>query len=169
MQFGDRNVFGMQVELDANYGGSWLFGRFCYWINGAQVGDYNLGTSLRDLFFSMKWIAYDRGKRRGHDLCNLPPHEMFLLLDNSLYGDKETVAGSSIPETPARFDIAPRVDIFDGWKVYLVDCEMYDLILYSKTGADNKIEVFNAPAGIFDIVITQTYDYLENLVDSQAK
>lgn len=62
-----------------------------------------------------------------------------------------------------------EVDIFDGWKVYLVGCEMYDLVLYRKTGEDNKIEVFNAPEGIFDTVITQTYDYLENLVDSHAQ
>lgn len=169
MEFGDPNVFAVQLELDPDYGGSWLFGRFCYWINGTQVGDYSLGTSLRDLFFNMKWIAYDRGKRRGHGLCKLPSREIFLLLDNSLYGDKETVADSSLPEAPARFNVMPPVDIFDSWKVYLVGCEMYDLILYRKTGDDDKLEVFNAPEGIFDTVIIQTYDYLENLLESQAQ
>src|SRR5215207_10274548 len=110
MQFGDIKVFAVQLELDSNYGGSWLFGRFCYWINGTQVGDYTLGTSLRDVFFSMKWIANDRGNRRGDDLCTCSGQEIFLLLDNSLYGNEETTPDLLLLEAPARFDVRPPVD-----------------------------------------------------------
>lgn len=166
MEFGDPNTFAVQLQLDPDYGGSWLFGRFCYWINRTQVGDYALGTSLRDLFFSMKWIIHDRGNRRGSTLCKLPPHEIFLLLDSSLFGNKEPVTNLSLPDAPARFDITPRVDVFDGWQVYLVECEMHDLILYRGAGTRDQVEAFRASKGTFDAVIMQAYDYMEGLVDS---
>ena len=46
--FGDYYTFAICYELDSNYGRAWLFGKFCYWIGGVQVGDYELGTSLRE-------------------------------------------------------------------------------------------------------------------------
>lgn len=169
MKFGNPNVFAVQLELDPDYGGSWLFGRFCYWINSTEVGDYALGTSLRDLFFNMKWIAHDRGKRSGNGLCHLSPHEVFLLLDNSLYGDQDPVTDLSLPEAPARFDVRPPLDIFDSWKVYLVECEVYDLMLYRKTEAEDPIRFFHSPGGTFDTVIMESYDYLKKLVESGSK
>jgi Immunity protein 42 len=166
MQFGDIKVFAVQLELDSNYGGAWLFGRFCYWINGTQVGDYTLGTSLRDVFFSMKWIANDRGNRRGDDLCTCSGQEIFLLLDNSLYGNEETTPGFLLPEAPARFNVTPPVDVFDNWKVYLVECEKYELMIYKNLAADDKVEVFSAPKGMFDAFIMESYAYLEHLIET---
>ena len=79
-----QNGYCISAESDRDYGGRWLFGRFCYWINGTQVGDCNIGTSLRDAFFSMKRIAGDRGNRQCTGLCDLPGEEAFHLLDGAL-------------------------------------------------------------------------------------
>ena len=168
MEFGDRSLVGAQFELNCDVGGTWLFGRFCYWINGTRLGDYNLGTSLRDVFFSMKWIVADRGNRQGDLLCDLPAEQAFQLLDATLYGSDEVVASASLPQTPARFDIRPPVDIFDGWKIYLIECHGYDRFLYSRLAPDASFEIFKAPRGIFDTVIKDAYDYLEHLYESHA-
>lgn len=168
MEFGDRTVIAAQLELNRDYGGPWLFGRFCYWINGTQLGDYNLGTSLRDVLFSMKWIVGDRGNRQGNFLCDLPGEEAFRVLDGSLYGPEEVIASAFFPETPARFDIRPPVDIFDCWKIYLMECEGCDRFLYARLAPEVSVETFNAPKGAFDTVIKDTYDYLEHLYESEA-
>lgn len=168
MIFGDTTVIASQLELDCDYGGPWLFGRFCYWINGTQVGDYNLGTSLRDVFFSMKWIAGDHDNRQCTGLCNLPGEEAFRLLDSALYGPDEIVSKALLPETPARFDITPPVDVFDGWKIFLMECEECDRILFRPLTFDVKVEVFNTPKGVFDAVIKDTYNYLDYLYHSEG-
>lgn len=164
MDFGDRRIFAIQLELNSDPGGAWLFGRFCYWINGKQVGNYDLGTSLRDVFFNLKWIVHDCGNRGGYRMCHWQPEEVFALLDRSLYGVEELAPDDWLPESPARFDIRPPVDIFDGWKVYLVECDTGEVFVYRNTGTDGRIEKFEAPTGSFDKVVHQSYVYLERLL-----
>ena len=164
MDFGDRNIFAIQLELNSDPGGAWLFGRFCYWINEKQVGDYELGTSLRDVFLNLKWIVHDCGNRRGDRLCLSQPEELFELLDGSLYGVGELAPDVWLPESPARFDIRPPVDVFDGWKVYLVECDTRDLFVYQNVGTGRKIEIFKASTGRFDMAVQQAYLYLERLL-----
>src|SRR5262245_35407037 len=114
MRFGDIHIFAIDVELDENYGGMWLFGKLCYWINGSQVGDFNLGTSLRDAYFQMKWIVHDCGNRDGGLLCTLPNNVAFLQLDSFLYDSEEVVNNHGVepPESPARFEVKIPIDVF---------------------------------------------------------
>lgn len=167
MEFGDRKIFAVQLELDLHHSGAWLFGRFCYWINGVQVGDYDPGTSLRDVLFNLKWIDHDRGNRREKTFCDRSVEDVFSLLDNSLYGDEQIAPNGWLPEAPARFDVRPPVDVFDGWKIYLVECQEFDLMIYRKIDVEQRIQVFEIPRGMFDTVIKETYDYLERLYVSQ--
>lgn len=166
MEFGDRSLFSVQMELDSDYGNLWLYGRFCYWINKSQVGDYDLGTSLRDVLFNMKWILSDRGKRNSGRLCTLSPQEAFLLLDSSLYGTDLNAKESSFVDLPARFEVKPAVDVFDNWKVYLIECRDSDLMLYRNCNESN-VQFFSTPVGVFDGVILEVYDHLENLYENQ--
>jgi hypothetical protein len=122
MEFGHKTRFGIAVELDENHGGSWLFGRFCYWIAGEMVGDYNSGTSLRDVLFQMKYIIDDRGKRFSPDLLNFSNEKMFHLIFSALSeGDDEIFRYVKDDLIPARFDVCIPADIFDSWRIFLVD------------------------------------------------
>jgi len=167
MEFGDRALFSVQFELDADYGGSWLYGRFCYWVNGTQVGEYDLGTSLRDVFFKMKWVVNDCGNRNAGSLCALPPEEAFLLLDKSLYGNEQNAQESWLPDLPARFDVRLPVDVFDQWKMYLIECGDKDLMLWRDSNEAN-VKIFSTPLGVFDNVIKEAYDHLANLYENQV-
>src|SRR5262245_8260010 len=124
MEIGNRKSFAITVDLDQDYGGAWLYGKLCYWIDGIQIGDYQLGTSLRDVLFQMKYIVSDCGNRVGGALCTLPPREAFSRLDEELFGTSEGESDdqSELPDTPARFDITIHVDVFDQWKAYLIEC-----------------------------------------------
>ncbi len=167
MEFGDRESFAIQIELDSDHGGSWLYGRFCYWINGKQVGDYDLGTSLRDVLFNMKGIMGDSGNRDGGSLCALSPEEAFLVLDKSLYGDGGKPQAIQLPDTPARFDISPPVDVFDHWKMYLISCGDRDLLLY-KHSSHTDVQVFSTSVGMFDRIVRAAYNHLDTLYEKQT-
>ena len=170
MLFGNKESFAVQVEIDEDYGGPWLFGKFCYWLNGTRVGDYDLGTSLRDVLLNLKWIVNDRGNRRGEDLCNYPGEHTFDLLDRSLYGDDHDVSKVLLPALPARFDVRPPVDVFDCCKIYLMECGDNDLFMVSDVTADPEIiSIVRLPIGLFDSVIKRVYDHLENLYDEEVK
>lgn len=91
MLIGNKETFAVEYELDSNYGGNWMFGKICYWINHVQVGDYELGTSLRDVLVAMIFLVPDCGNREELNLCELPPEEVFFQLNESIYGDTENV------------------------------------------------------------------------------
>lgn len=169
MEFGHRQHFAVQFDLDKNYGGSWLYGKFCYWIIGNQVGDYDLGTSLRDVLFQMKWIVNDCGNRDGEVLCSLSSQDIFSAIDGSLYEDNEDRNAGEIPlpDTPARFEIKIPVDIFDQWKIYLIECDKTARILFKST-TDTDVHVVVIGIGVFDSIIKEVYDSLNKLYDSEV-
>jgi len=169
MEFGDRESFAVEIDLDELYEGVWLYGKFSYWINGCQVGDYNLGTSLRDVLFQMKWIVFDCGSRDGGILCKYSPQKVFSWLDGVLYGSTDCDIGSEVelPDTPARFDIKISVDIFDEWKIYLIECCDNATILFKSTN-DSDIRVVSIVVGIFDSVIKDAYNYLNELYEREV-
>ena len=69
--FGDVAIFAASYELEQNYDGAWLLGKFCYWIGGELVGDYELGTSLRDVLIVLRSVVRDNGNRENSSLFKL--------------------------------------------------------------------------------------------------
>jgi immunity protein 42 of polymorphic toxin system len=169
MEIGNRKSFAIAVDLDQDYGGAWLYGKLCYWIDGIQVGDYKLGTSLRDVLFQMKYIVSDCGNRAGGILCALPPREVFYRLDGELFGTNEGELDeqSQLPDTPARFDITIHVDVFDQWKAYLIECNDNATILFKNT-SDADTKVAQIAIGEFDSVIKEFYVYLKDLYSRET-
>ncbi len=172
MIIGNTNSFAVAYELDENQEGTWLFGKFCYWIDGSQVGNYDLGTSLRDVLFQMKYVVSDCGNRHGEALCKLPPVEAFYRLDAALYEGSVALefplVGIPLPDTPARFEIKISVDVFDQWKIYILECEDRATILYKKLD-DTDVMVSEIDIGIFDNVIKKVQIDLTVLYDANQE
>ena len=172
MVIGNKNLFAVEFELDENQEGAWLFGKFCYWVNGVQVGDYELGTSLRDVLFQMKYLVSDCGNRHDEALCKLPPVEAFYRLDAALYESNVAVefpvVAIPLSDTPARFEIKIPVDVFDQLKIYLLECEDRATILYKKLD-NNDVMVSEIGIGIFDNVIKKVQIDLTALYDANQE
>ncbi|HRD68405.1 MAG TPA: Imm42 family immunity protein [Candidatus Competibacter sp.] len=164
MLIGDKQSFAVEYEFDDNSGGEWMYGKICYWIGGYQVGNYELGTSLRDVLFQMKYLVYDSGNRECMTLCATPPDEVFNLLKKSIYGESENNY-NDILDTPARFDINIHVDVFDQWKVFLIDCDNYSMILFNMINQKTAHMVY-ANKGDFDSVIMDLYNLLNTEYDA---
>src|SRR5262245_55122071 len=121
---GEPSRFAVEYDLNENYGGVWMFGRFCYWCGGQRVGDYEMSTSLRDVLFQLDRVAKYKPLCASRRFSTMPAMLVFRLLDAALFGaadlNNATVAED---EQWAGHNILPRVDVFDRWKGYLVEDE----------------------------------------------
>ena len=165
---GNISKFAVSYELNQKYGGSWLFGKFCYWIGGRVIGDYELGTSLRDMTMVLPSIVKDNGNRENYCLFNLTAKELYKRLHNSLFGNEENFeySDTALEECWARFNICPAIDIFDGYGIYLIDSPPKARIVYSFI--EEEITEVRLEAGIFDCVIQQFYNTLLNMYETEV-
>jgi len=166
--FGDKSLLAVEFELDKDHCGAWLFGRFCYWVAGQQVGNYPEGTSLRDVLFELEPIIRDAGKRQHEEFSLLPPSQVFRRLYAALYGPTESPDDQrALEETWARFRINPEVDIFDGWLVFLVDGVSGERIMWGAPALDAAVHETTLPRGLFDGLLRRAYDELAAAYDRE--
>lgn len=166
--FGDKSQLAMSFELDPNYGGVWLYGTFCYWIGNRQVGNCQLSTSLRDLLWGLRSHVRDNGNRQHQSLCELPADELFRTLDDALYRDDSKYESIATQECWARFDIGFPIDIFDDWKIFLLDTSSGSRIVY-KNHPNTDIVEFCMPRGVFDRVITDVFNTLFDIYNEEVE
>ncbi|MDP1615217.1 MAG: Imm42 family immunity protein [Methylococcales bacterium] len=165
MLVGNKDVFAVEYELDENIN-AWMYGKVCYWINNIQIGEYDLGTSLRDVFFALKYSVYDCENRDGGRLCELSPQEIFYHLNETIFGNNEY--SGAVLDTPARFNIGLQIDVFDNWKIFLVDCDNKSIFFFKMLTEEN-VHHFVTPKRYFDTVIKKFYSRLEATYDSTNK
>ena len=168
MIFGNIKIFAIECQLNPDDGGEWLFGKLCYWIDGTRVGDYELGTSLRDVLFQMKYIVHYRGRRSGRGLCHLDRKECFDIIDSILYGDDNHIGSIDIPDEVLKFNAKIPVDVFDDWKIFCIECEENLTILYKKNNSKNIKERKLSP-NEFDDPITSLYLYLNKKYEEKVE
>jgi hypothetical protein len=109
MLYGDKTRFAIEWQLDNNDGGVWLLGRVCYFLNGQRVGDWGLGTSLRDVLFRWERIVCDADNRINPRLSQLAPKDLWNTVHFGMFGGKATEQQEqqAIEEQWANHDITP--------------------------------------------------------------
>jgi hypothetical protein len=168
MIIGNKSEFAIEYELASDYGGVWMFGRFSYWIRDQQIGDYDSGTSLRDVMFQLQNIIRDNGNRSHEELFNLNKFELFSRLNEVLYGYKDSeYEEAGLEEMWARFALVPRVDIFAESKVFLVENRNQSRIIFKEGISQGLRGIHEAYTnqGEFDRVILETYKQLDKIYD----
>lgn len=166
MIIGTKLGFAIEFKLDNEFGGVWMYGKFCFWINNQCIGDYDSGTSLRDVLFQMKNIIRDNGNRRNDVLFILGKDELFYRLNSALYGCEESpYFNIANDETWSRFNIKITVDVFDGLKIFLVENQEKARIIfkYLRENEEGEIKEFSLESGEFDSIALRAYKKLERL------
>ena len=162
---GSPEAFAVRIDLDQDFAGEWLLGRVCYLIGGNQIGDFELGTSLRDVLLQMHFVFKDCGKRRNARFDGKSKDELRDLIDSALRG---TSAFYDIAKAEmwARHEITPPVDVFDGIHVLQFDkASESHLIWYSTSGnAAATTHELMLPCGTVDCVLRQLRELLEAML-----
>lgn len=169
MRFGNISQFAIEFELDEQYGGEWLYGKFCYWINNKRIGNYDLGTSLRDILFSMRTVLISKGNRSHQSLFQLEKVELFRRINDVLYGYERTKYDEIANEEGwMRFNITLPVDVFDNWKLFIVENSESARIIYRHPDILNEI-VYEAiiNKGVFDEIIEDAYKKLNSIYSNE--
>ncbi|MFS8146234.1 Imm42 family immunity protein [Rhizobium sp. BR 249] len=169
MEFGDRTRFAITVELNEKHGGLWMYGRFCYWIAGESIGNYNEVTSLRDILFRMRYLHSDRGQRACPELMKLSTEKMFSVISAALRDDDDEIYNYISEEFPfARFDVSVHVDVMDNYEIYLVENRYASKILYFNLER-KELKHFLLDIGEFDKVALAAYGYLDKIYDAAER
>jgi hypothetical protein len=150
---GEHSRFAVEYALNENHGGEWMFGRFCYWCGGRRVGDYELGTSLRDVLFQLEQLARDRGLRASRRFRTMSAIDVFRLLNAALFGAADlNNARVAEEEQWTRHAIFPPVDVFDSWKGFLAEDEEAARLIFAH---DPYLDVTELPlkSGEVDAVL----------------
>jgi hypothetical protein len=165
---GVRSRFAVGYELDGNYGGAWMYGKFCYFCNDQEVGDYELGTSLRDVLFQLDEVAKFNHQASPH-FSAMSAREIFEMLDTALSGEAiARVAKLAEEEQWREFCIFPSVDIFDKWKGFLLGSgENERLIFSSAPYAD--VKELELDGGEVESVLKQVRKELNEIYERESE
>lgn len=146
---GEPSRFAVEYVFDDDIYGAWMFGDICYWCAGLRVGDYGIGTSLRDVLFQLDGVAQYSHQRENPRFQGVAAAGLLQLLNWALYsfGPETREHSSHVPnhapedEQWLRHLIYPRVDIFDNWRVFLVENAQVARLVFSKYPYDEVGEV----------------------------
>lgn len=169
MIIGDKGRFAAEFELDADDGGAWMYGKFRFWVEGAPLGDYDLGTSLRDVLFGLTRVVKDNGRRRHEALFELPADTAFTTLDRALYGGPDSPdEGRALEERWGRFELGLCVDALDGWRMYLIEKAGRYKVVYRRPDEDGAVRQALLDAREVDAVLARLFEELDLLYEQRA-
>lgn len=165
-ELGDPAVFSIRVELDANHGGAWLFGKVCYVVANHVYGDYQLGTSLRDVLTIMRQIVLDGHTRQNEDFEPLTCDEAFQRFTKTLYGPNNTgLETRAVEEAWAKHDVTLGLDVFQGYRILQFDAHDKTRLICGVRSDDNRwhLTETQVPLGTTGLVFRKFYDLLTRL------
>lgn len=165
MIFGTRSRIAVEFELNPDYGGIWLFGKFCLWVQEQQVGDYEMGVSLRDILILLESMVRDNGNRMHNELFLLAPNELYTKLNDALYGNSSHYDEIAMKEIWARFDVGFSIDIFNCWKIFLVENHEKARLVINKLDEEGGLYQIQLNKGEFDEIIFMAYQELGRIYD----
>jgi|GEM_PF-2960836 len=165
MLHGDKARFAVEWRLGSGHVYPFMYGNVCYWNCGEMVGDYDLGATLSDVLIALKYPIGDCGKRSSERFYAMTGHDAYSMLRAGLVVGDPNLGEFVEAESWARFDISLPVDVFDHWRMYLIDCKNRSRLLVGHLSAQHRDYVFAFECilslGEFDNVIIEFATALE--------
>ncbi len=166
MVVGEKNRFAIEFEADNPpvLGDNWLYGHFCYWAHNLRIGRFDEKTSLAVALKAFEFLDKRRGKRHSDAMMKLPAIDVLQRVDRALFLDE----GQSDEQVRAdaaeysRFLADLGTDVFDGWRVLLVENDVVGRLIWRRT-LNSSAHECELRAGEFDKVVDACKHELECL------
>lgn len=159
---GNKEIFAVEYEITAVYE-SFIYGKFCYWIDKKKIGKYDEGVTISDMLWRIPDLVNYNGKREQIKLYQLDVLELFDMLNSTLFGEgNEKYDQIAEEEEWARFDIGIHVDIFYECKIFLIESMTKARIVFS---INKNINELYLEKGIVDDVFKKLYTDFNELYD----
>lgn len=168
MIVGDTRRFAIEFELDQGKLedvelAPWLFGRIRFWCCGEQIGQYEADTTIRDVVVEAERFIASRENRHDDILAKATREEIVHTITNALYVDSgqtdERVQADD--ERYGPFVVSPEVDVFDSWRIILVEgAHVARLIWYPKD--ESVLHECALARGEFEFVLSSFLTIMQN-------
>ena len=161
--FGDTSRFAVEIRYDLERSTSCLFGLFFYWIKGRRIGtaDY---FDLTDVFFSMKWVNGDCGRRDGGKLCGVAPSTICQWWNTIMSDEDPSTMGIDTEDWPTdvlRFSLlfhsANGTDL-----ILLLYCGDRGRLIFAPKGQAEPLVIVDDMQR-FEEPLKQSYQFLDSL------
>jgi len=160
---GNKNIFAVEYEITQFYD-KCMYGKFCYWIQGIQIGRYDEGTILSDMLWTIPNLVRDNGNREHIIFFDLELEEVFYRLSGKAFLDGNSeYEHNANEEVWARFDICIHVDITEDNYIFLIDNNEDARLIFSLP--DKPIQQLYLNSGTVDKVLRRLYDEFNNIYD----
>lgn len=165
--FGEKERVAVQFDVDKIENNDLLFGKFCYWVCGVQLGNYDSGVSLSVALSGLTRVVKDNGKRHAGALFDLEVRDLFERLEGGLTGANDRLAAIADEQQWARYDLTNVADGFDGWAVYLLERDGIARFVIRPPSSD-ELQEFRLAEGDFDRPSLEAFRALEKLWEQAA-
>lgn len=119
---------------------------------------------MRDTLFQLESIVRDNGNRAAKSTVQLTSQDAFEKINDALYGNDESQL--TFEEQCARFNVCPLIDVFNNWKIFLIEEQTQARIIYQNLMA-KKISEKVLDSGEFENVIREAYEKISQLYDDE--
>jgi hypothetical protein len=163
MLLGAKDLFAIEFELDnlqesEEARARFMNGKFCFWVRGDRIGDYDYGGSLSVALHDCKRLLSYAGRRKEERLYLKSTEDVYSEIQRALYVDSGQ-SDEQMAEDSAyyiRFEAIPvGFDVFDGWMAFLVEGETTGRYIWrSPSTAGDVLHEQQLPAGEFDRVLS---------------
>lgn len=164
---GDRSRFGIEFEIDADLLGDpeysrWCFGRLRFWCGSMPIGAWEEVTALCSIAAHARSVSNEVGQRAGHGLCALDARSVAATISSALYEDHgqddRVVAADARRYSP--LVVSPSVDVFDSWRIILIECDMAARLIWYRLD-DMNISECLLGKGEHEAVLRDFASYVE--------
>jgi hypothetical protein len=182
---GDKSRFAVEYLFDDDVGGTWMFGDICFWCAGARVGNFGIGTSLRDVMFLLDSLKMYSNQRTNRRFNGWPARDFLKVVAWGLleFGpeSREDAFGIDrhVPEEEEwyRHLILPQVDILENWSILLHEDGQDALLVAARHSWDEVLDVplytdmheVRLAVGEADQILSQLSEELYSVYNLQLK
>jgi hypothetical protein len=139
MFIGDKSRFAIEYELDETdlppaEAARWLYGRICWWARGERIGTYAEHETTGEISGALRFILKEEGTRFNRELFQMPSEDALMLIVKALYLD-DGQSDEQMAEDArkfSRFYVSPGSDVFDDWRIVLIEGERSAKLLWCR-------------------------------------
>jgi len=156
---GDKERFAVEFALSGEKARhpdlrEWLYGTISFWCGGERVGLHE-ETTLRDVANEAERFLRQAGRRSSEEGLLLDPRDEVMRRIASALFQESGQSDAQVREDWERFSqfiVSPNVDVFDPWRMVLVEGHGKGRLIWSRRGDEAPREC-ELEEGEFDDVL----------------
>lgn len=161
MLLGTKEQFAIEAHLSQS--NECVFIRYCFWVKTRMIGDLEQSTLLTSVIPVLESILGFQGKRSFPGLEAYKAKEVLAYFIHSLWqpDQKSTILGNEYSEEELKkADInSHEGESFQGFYIFLVECQSYDWLLCEELDTEQISEV-KIPKLLFYKLIKQFIEWI---------